>query len=107
MSRRASGGRITAPSADASCRPQALFRPHRRWITRTSGVGAATEQQGRDILQDQINRFNFYQQRPAQQLAQYAGLIGGQYGGEQSGYTRQGLGQTAGRVLGGVLPFFF
>ena len=75
-------------------------------IDRLRGVGAATEQQGRDILQDQINRFNFYQQRPAQQLAQYAGLIGGQYGGEQSGYTRQGLGQTAGRVLGGVLPFF-
>lgn len=75
-------------------------------IDRLRGVGGATEDLARRIQQDQINRFNFYQQRPGQQLGQYAGLIGGQYGQQGQSYTRQGPFQTAGNVLSTLLPFF-
>lgn len=76
-------------------------------IDRLRGVGGATEEQARQILADQQRRFDFYQQRPGQNLAQYQGLIGGNYGGTGQSYTRQPASQTIGNLFGLVagLPF--
>lgn len=71
-------------------------------IDRLRGVGGATEEQARQILADQQRRFDFYQNRPERNLGAYQGLIGGNYGGTQQGYTRQGAGQTVGNILGGL-----
>lgn len=76
-----------------------------RRIDMLSGVGGAIENQGRDIIADQKNRFDFYQNRPEQNLGTLAQLIGGNYGGESSGYTKQSPWQTAGNILGGLVPF--
>lgn len=76
-------------------------------IDRLRGVGGATEDQARRILEDQIRRFDFYQQRPQQNLAAYRDLIGGQYGGRGEAYTRQGAGQTIGNILGGLGGLLF
>lgn len=54
-------------------------------IDRLAGVGQAVSGQQRDILQDQMNRFSFYQDTPYNNLNWYANLVGGQnYGGMQS-----------------------
>jgi len=74
-------------------------------IDRLGGVGAAVEGKGREILGDQISRFNFYQNRPEQNLSTYQQLVGGNYGGEQSGYDKQSPWQTAGNVISSFVPF--
>jgi len=51
----------------------------------------AIGQQGQDLaqneIQDAVNRFNFYQDLPANKLAQYSGFIGGNYGGTTTSQT--------------------
>jgi len=50
-------------------------------------VGAAREGQQQAELQDQINRYNFQQSQPWDQLARYSGLVSGGYGGTQTTNT--------------------
>lgn len=40
-------------------------------------VGQAREQLARAALQDQMNRFNFYQMEPTQRIQDYMGILGG------------------------------
>jgi len=50
-------------------------------IAQLAAVGQAREQMQQALVNDQIARFNFTQQLPFNKLAQYAGLIQGNYGG--------------------------
>lgn len=45
-------------------------------------VGGAREGLEQSRLQDEMNRFNFEQNRPWDQLAKYSGIVGGGYGSE-------------------------
>lgn len=74
-------------------------------IDRLLGVGSAVQGQSQNILNDAMARYNFGQLAPGNALQQYAGLINGQYGGQQ----QQTIGQpgsnpyagTAGGALAG------
>ncbi|GIK95806.1 MAG: hypothetical protein BroJett029_00150 [Alphaproteobacteria bacterium] len=50
-------------------------------IAQLGAVGKAREQMQQALINEQIARFNFAQQLPANKLAQYSGLIQGNYGG--------------------------
>ena len=69
-------------------------------IDRLGGVGQAVEGKANQILQDQINRFNYYQNRPEQNLANYMGYITGNYGQDQT--TNFDKGSSALNALGGA-----
>jgi len=56
-------------------------------LNKLMAVGGAREGMEQAQLQDQINRYNFEQNRPWDQLARYSSLIGGQYGGQSSTAT--------------------
>lgn len=68
---------------------------------RLGQVGQAVEGKAGEIIQDDMNRFNFYQQSPEQNLAQYIAAIQGNYGGTTSSTakekpsTLQTIGQVA------------
>ena len=65
-------------------------------------VGGAVEGQARNILDDQINRHNFNQQQPWQNLQNYISAIQG-HGNVGSQTTQTGpSGSRAGNVLGGA-----
>lgn len=49
---------------------------------RLMGVGSALENKQYEVLQDDVNRWNFDQNQPDTQLANYMGLIQGNYGGQ-------------------------
>ena len=69
-------------------------------IDRLGGVGQAVEGKANQILQDQINRFNYYQNRPEQNLANYMGYVTGDLGREQvKNYDK---GSSALNALGGA-----
>lgn len=51
-------------------------------------VGQARESQAGKQLQESINRFNHQQNEPTNRLAQYMGMIQGNYGGESTSTTR-------------------
>ena len=69
-------------------------------IDRLLGVGTRVEDLGRQALGDRINRFNFYQNQPQQNLANYIASIQGNYGGVNTGPSgAPSRGQTA---LGGA-----
>jgi len=53
-------------------------------------VGAMTEGKAQQQLADQINRYQFYQQRPDQALQQYMGNVTGNYGSSTTGTTTGG-----------------
>jgi len=72
------------------------------------GVGGQVEQQGQRQLQDSMNRYNFYQNRPDQQLQNYAatvlgnvGQLGGTRSGQQPIYGSNGGGFSG--AMGGAL----
>ncbi|MCK5013218.1 MAG: hypothetical protein KAS66_05320 [Candidatus Omnitrophica bacterium] len=71
-------------------------------IGKLMGVGGAREQQQALELQDAINRYEFEQQRPWEQLARYSGLVGGGYGQETTSATPLYSSPAAG-FLGGAL----
>lgn len=48
------------------------------------GIGQQRQDLAQSELGDAVNRFNFYQDLPANKLQQYAGLVGGTYGGTQT-----------------------
>jgi hypothetical protein len=68
-------------------------------IQQLGGVGSAYEQLAQRQLQDQIQRFQFGQQAPMQQLQQYAGLISPIAGGYPTA-VNTGPGQQSGGVSG-------
>ena len=49
-------------------------------LSKLMAVGGAREGQSQAQLSDQINRFNFEQNRPWEQLAKYSGMVGGGFG---------------------------
>lgn len=72
-------------------------------IARLAQVGGAYEAQGGAELQDDVNRFNWYQQQPWDKLAQYSNFVqGGTYGGQQT-QTTPVQSNVAGGVLGGAM----
>tara|TARA_R110000822_G_scaffold287663_1_gene408901 strand:- start:3499 stop:4377 length:879 start_codon:yes stop_codon:yes gene_type:complete len=80
-------------------------------IGQLGGVGSAYEQLAQRQLQDQIQRFQFGQQAPMQQLQQYAGLISPiasglptQYRTEPSTQSGGLSGAFGGAVAGSALP---
>lgn len=71
-------------------------------IAKLAQVGGAYEAQAGAELQDDVNRFNWYQQQPWDKLAQYSTFVqGGTYGGQstqqQPVYSNAGSG-----ILGGL-----
>lgn len=77
-----------------------------------AGVGDARRQQAQAELQDQVNRFNFEQNTPAEKLAKYMALVGGGQFGSTGTDTRpvfsnplaEGLGLATGAAgLGNML----
>lgn len=50
-------------------------------IDRLGQIGGMVEGQGQKVLDDYMNRFNFYQNRPEQNLMQYANILNGLPGG--------------------------
>lgn len=77
-----------------------------------AGVGDARRQQAQAELQDQVNRFNFEQNQPADKLAKYMALVGGGQFGSTGTDTRpvfsnplaEGLGLATGAAgLGNML----
>lgn len=52
-------------------------------ISQLAAVGQTREQMAQALINDQIARFNYAQQLPYNKLAQYMGLIQGNYGGTE------------------------
>jgi hypothetical protein len=50
-------------------------------------IGTQKQGQAQNELQDAVNRHNYYQDLPANRLAQYAGFTGGNYGGTTTSST--------------------
>ncbi|WP_119461855.1 hypothetical protein [Rhodospirillaceae bacterium SYSU D60014] len=75
-------------------------------IAQLAAVGRAREGMAQNLIDDQVARFNFAQQLPYNKLAQYAGLIQGNYGGtstttQSSGGAGPLGGAATGFTLGG------
>jgi hypothetical protein len=51
------------------------------------GIGKQRQGLAQSELQDSINRYNFAQDLPANKLREYAGFIGGNYGGQSTSTT--------------------
>lgn len=52
-----------------------------------ANVGGVLEQQQANQLQDQMSRYNYAQQEPANRIANYMGLVQGNYGGNSQSST--------------------
>ena len=50
-------------------------------------IGQQKQDLAQNEIQDALNRFNFYQDLPANKLAQYSGFVGGNYGGTTTSQT--------------------
>lgn len=92
-----------ATAGNAGNTISALYQP----ASATLGAGAQQQQQNQAQLSDLVNRFNFNQQSPWQNLANYQGAISGNYGqsGTTSGtqttpYTSNPLGSALGGLMG-------
>lgn len=75
-------------------------------IDRLMGVGGRVEDLGRQALTDRINRFNFYQNRPQQNLQNYLANIRGSYGNvntAQGGGANKAQGALGGAMAGAQL----
>lgn len=91
-------------------------------IGQLMGVGGERQAMAQAPISEAIQRFNFEQQQPAQKLAQYQAMIGGNYGGTRAGTQTTpvqgsnpflqalGVGATgtsiAGGLWGGANPLF-
>ena len=69
-------------------------------IDRLRGVGSQVEGMAGNALSDQMNRFNFYQNRPDDALARYVAAVQGNYGSATTSNTNADSNPMAG-VLGG------
>lgn len=72
-----------------------------------AGAGQTQDAHAQQLLNDQINRFNFNTNLPANKLAQYSGIVqGGNWGTQGTSTQTQpsgGLGGFLGGALGGLL----
>ena len=69
-------------------------------------AGGAQQTQNQASLNDLINRYNFQQQLPYNQLGTYEQMVSGNYGGSSTltqPYFSQGSGKSTGGTIGGVL----
>jgi hypothetical protein len=74
-------------------------------ISKLAEVGQQREQLSAQQLQDQINRFNYYQNLPQQKLQQYAGLVNGNYGNttvQTQALSRNPVAGALGGAIGGA-----
>lgn len=71
-------------------------------FSRLGQVGQAVEGKAAEIIRDDMNRFNFYQNAPEDNLARYIAAIGGNYGGQttSSSKNRPSLLSTVGSLVG-------
>ena len=78
-------------------------------LDRLLGVGSAYESKDQQYLQDQINRFDYYQNLPTQKLEDYAKFFTGNFGGKttttQPTYGGDPLMQALGLGLTGLGAF--
>jgi hypothetical protein len=69
------------------------------------GAAGLGQQNQQNIINDDVNRWNYYQNLPYQQLGNFANMIGGNYGGttnlSQPYYQNQGANLVSG-ALGGA-----
>ena len=76
-------------------------------IAQLANVGAQREALDQARLEDQIQRHNFGQEAPYDQLGRYFGFVGGNYGGQTTGtqpvYRNQGVSGLGGALLGAGL----
>lgn len=56
-------------------------------INALGAIGQQKQDQAQNETQDAVNRYNYYQDLPANKLAQYAGFTGGNYGGTTTSST--------------------
>ncbi len=56
-------------------------------INALGAIGQQKQDLAQNEIQDAVNRFNFYQDRDANKLAQYSGFVGGNYGGTTTSQT--------------------
>jgi hypothetical protein len=68
-----------------------------------SNVGAAQDTYNQNLLNSNIDRFNYEQNLPANKLAQYANLVQGNYGGSASSSGTYTPTYSGGGRLGGAL----
>jgi hypothetical protein len=71
-------------------------------IGQLAAVGQTREQMQQALINDQIARFNYAQQLPANKLAQYMSMIQGNYGGTTTATVPSG-GSGGGSAVGGAL----
>lgn len=78
-------------------------------MERLYGVGTQVQNQAQNVLNDSMDRFNFYQNRPEQQMDNYTAWLNG-IPGSQFGVTNQNVDQpknsTAGNFLQTALQAF-
>lgn len=72
-------------------------------IAQLGGVGSQVEQQAQNIIQDQMNRYNFAQEAPYASLDRFISQISGMPMGQQTSSTQPVFRNTAGGLLGGAL----
>lgn len=72
-------------------------------LDRMASVGGTYDQQAQNKLDDQVNRFNFNENRPQQNLQNYIAAIQGNYGGATTTTQEGGGTNRAAGILGGGL----
>lgn len=65
-------------------------------------VGSAQDQYNQNLVNADINKWNYNQNLPANTLGQYMGLVQGNYGGSSSTSTPTSGSNTFGQILGGL-----
>jgi Chaperone of endosialidase len=84
---------------------QSMFAPAQTEF----GAGQNLQNFAQNTLNADVNRYNYYQTLPYQQLAQYLGAVSGNYGGTSTGttsspyYINQGANLLSGALGGGML----
>src|SRR5262249_41824062 len=78
-------------------------------IAQLNAVGQAREQMGQSLINDQIARWNFEQQQPADKLRQYAAMLQGNFGNSTTTTAPYSAGagilgglQSGASLLGGI-----
>jgi hypothetical protein len=107
------GGQYNADqNRNAALLPQALQYGQQPYqdAAQLAGVGQQVQGQSQNIINDNMNRFNFGQQQPYDQLNQYIQQITGQTQGGQTSqplYRNVGAGILGGGLAGGQLGGMF
>lgn len=71
-------------------------------------VGAQQQQQSQDVINADVNKYNYNTQAPLNSLANYMNMIKGSYGGSQTTtqpYYKNDVGLAGGALAGGALGF--